>query len=361
MDSLQPFFDVVQVSVSFLFIFDYLYQLDDEASLAPLHRISHLTKTQLTFIWGRRDWSIGKAVCVATRYIPFVLIPVTLSSTHTCRVLFGYLWLISLERISKGALGHPDADTCHSLFYAIMIAIVLSGVALLLRIYAMWNKSRLILTVICCTLAASVGPLVVLFILFAPSVTFGVPPLPIVSGCYMTNANSDLSVCFIFLMCAEAVNTSLMLYRAYRHFRHAPNVLIQSLTRGGVFYCVVMFAMSVTNVLVVYLLPVQYSEVLLVYQGVMHTIVATRMQLHLRKLDWSIHLVDPSLVGSVLPMECFKLVLDLSVVDGERMGRVVGVPILLACGSLTFQPGLVGHLGTKFEAHLPEPTVLARR
>ncbi|KAF9232722.1 hypothetical protein BU15DRAFT_67217 [Melanogaster broomeanus] len=331
MDSLQPFFDVVQ-GLRTVTIFDYLYQLDDEASLAPLHEIPHLTKMQLTFIWGRRDWSFGKAVCVATRYIPFVLIPVTLSS---------YLWLISLERISKGALGHPDVNICHSLFFTVMItnvvAITLSQafypwhnphmparaqfcfargvythlmvrvdivVTFLLRVYAMWNRSRLVLTILCCTLAASVGALMFLFIRFSPTVT----------------CNSNLSVSFIVLMCAEAVNTSLMLYRAYRHFRHAPNVLIQNLTRNGVFYCVIMFGAILAG-------P-RSSRLSLAhsasrYQGVMHTILATRMQLHLRKLDWC---------GS-------------EPVDGERMGRLAASAWSKRCH------------GTKSEAHLPEPTV----
>ncbi|KAF9232719.1 hypothetical protein BU15DRAFT_67214 [Melanogaster broomeanus] len=204
--------------------------------------------------------------------------------TVTCRfpsyfVLFGYLWLISLERISKGALGHPDVDAGP---YNCLLVL----------------------------LGASVGALMFLFIRFSPTVTC---------------ASSDLSVSFIVLMCSEAVNTTLMLYRAYRHFRHAPNVLIQNLTRDGVFYCVVMFAMSVTNVLVTFLLPVQYSQVLVMYQGVMHTILATRMQLHLRKVDRSVHLVDPSLVGSILPMEYFK----------------------------PLQLGLIGNPDTKPEAHPP--------
>ncbi|KAF9232724.1 hypothetical protein BU15DRAFT_80928 [Melanogaster broomeanus] len=292
-------------------IFDYLYQLDDE----------------LTFIWGRRDWSFGKAICVATRYIPFVLIPITLSSTPN--VLFGYLWLISPERISKGALEHHDVHTCSSLLYTFttinVVAILLSEVAFRLRMYAIWNRSRLILTIICCTLIASVGTLMFIFIQYLPSVTFGEPPFPIIYGCYMTGASPVLFVSFVVIMCVEAVTTSLTLYRAYKYFRDMPNVLIQNLTRDGLFYCLSMFVMSVINVLVIFLLPVglsallcvvsvpslvsfqvQYSQVLVMYQSVMHTILATRMQLHLRKLDSFVHGMDPFSDGSVLPMSSFK-------------------------------------------------------
>ncbi|KAF9234564.1 hypothetical protein BU15DRAFT_78922 [Melanogaster broomeanus] len=38
------------------------------------------------------------------------------------------------------------------------------------------------------------------------------------------------------------------------------------------------------------------------YQSVMHTILATRMQLHLRKLDSSVHRMDPFPDEFILPM-----------------------------------------------------------
>ncbi|KAF9230740.1 hypothetical protein BU15DRAFT_83250 [Melanogaster broomeanus] len=100
----------------------------------------------------------------------------------------------------------------------------------------------------------------------------------------------------------SAVTTSLTLYRAYRHFRNAPNTLSQNLARDGAFYCLSMFVMSVANVLVIFQLPVQYLQVLATYQTVMHTILATRMQLHLRKVDWSLRLGDPLSNEYVLPM-----------------------------------------------------------
>ncbi|KAF8834103.1 hypothetical protein BDN67DRAFT_976241 [Paxillus ammoniavirescens] len=45
-----------------LFGFDYFYQLEDE----------------VTFIWSRRDWSVGKALFIPTRYIPLIIISLTI-------------------------------------------------------------------------------------------------------------------------------------------------------------------------------------------------------------------------------------------------------------------------------------------
>jgi len=112
----------------------------------------------------------------------------------------------------------------------------------------------------------------------------------------------------VILMCDEAVITSLTLYPAYRHFRHThtPNILVQNMMRDSAFYCLCMFALSVTNVLIISLLPVQYSQILNIYQGVIHTILATRMQIHLRKLHQSVHLPNPFSNRSAYPMESFK-------------------------------------------------------
>jgi len=284
MDSLQAYFDEAQgvrtvtyfyVSASVLFMFDYIYQLEDE----------------LTFIWSRRDWTFGKVLYVVTRYIPFVLIPMTLASA------FSPL---------------PDVGTCHSMFYAITIVylacIVFSELTFRVRAYAVCSKSRLVLIILCCTLAASLGLLAFICFQFLSSVSFGEPPISLIYGCYITSASYIFFGVFVIIMCSEAVTTYLTLYRAYRLFRYGPNVLVQNLMRDGAFYCLCMFAMSIANVLVIFLLPVPYSQVLIIYQGVMHTILATRAQLHLRKLHRSVRLPSPLSEGSVLPMGSFKQV-----------------------------------------------------
>ncbi|KAF9234555.1 hypothetical protein BU15DRAFT_78912 [Melanogaster broomeanus] len=50
----------------------------------------------------------------------------------------------------------------------------------------------------------SVGSLIFIFFRFMPSVTFGEPPLPIVSGCYMTGASPILFASFVVIMLVEA-------------------------------------------------------------------------------------------------------------------------------------------------------------
>ncbi|KIJ12965.1 hypothetical protein PAXINDRAFT_14179 [Paxillus involutus ATCC 200175] len=262
-------FKLYVVSISVLFVFDYFYQLEDE----------------VTFIWSRRGWGIGKALFVPTRYIPFTIIPITLFSTFAANL---------------------DAQTCEALLYIIVVletaAITLSEVAFGLRAYAMWNRNRAVLVICCCVATAYVVALAFIFRSFLPSVTYGKAPFTIISGCYETGASSVLFASFVIVILPEGVTTALILYRALRYFRHTPNVLIQKMTRDGVFYCVTMFCMSVTNVLVICLFPIQGARVLDTYQAVMHTILATRMQIHLRKVDQHTYLMDPFAEESLPPM-----------------------------------------------------------
>ncbi|KAF8833647.1 hypothetical protein BDN67DRAFT_976501, partial [Paxillus ammoniavirescens] len=223
----------------------------------------------LTLIWSRWDWSVGKALFVPTRYISFMIIPITLFSTFTA---------------------NSDVHTCKTVLHFVVVldavAITLSEAILSFRVYAMWNRHRVVVVILCCTTTVSLSALIFIFQSFLPSVTFGEPPLPIISGCYKTGANSVIFASFVVIMVTEAVTTTLTLYRALGHFRDMPNALIQNMTRDGIFYCVTMFCMSVANVLVIFLLPVCLSALLsFSYQSVMHTILATRMQLHLRKVD----------------------------------------------------------------------------
>ncbi|KIJ12977.1 hypothetical protein PAXINDRAFT_170887, partial [Paxillus involutus ATCC 200175] len=216
-------------SISILFTVDYFYQLEDE----------------VTFIWSRGDWSVGKALFVLTRYIPFIIIPLTLCSTFAANL---------------------DVRICQTLLYIIAIletvAIAFSEVTFGLRAYAMWNRSRAVLVIYCCVAIAYVAVQVFILQSDLPSVTYGESPIAIIPGCYETGGSDIDFAIFVVIMVTEAVTTTLTVYRAYWHFRQTPNALVQNMTRDGVFYCVTMFSMSITNALFTLLLPVRLSALL---------------------------------------------------------------------------------------------------
>ncbi|KIJ08203.1 hypothetical protein PAXINDRAFT_18647 [Paxillus involutus ATCC 200175] len=141
---------------------------------------------------------------------------------------------------------------------------------------------------------------------FLPSVTYGEAPLAIIAGCYKMGISTIVFASFVVIMLAEAVTVTLTLYRAYHYFQHTPNALVQNMMRDGAFYCMTMFCMSVTNVLVIFLVPLQYVDMITVYQAVMHTILTIRMQLHLRKVNEHTYLGDRFAEGSLVPMSFMR-------------------------------------------------------
>ncbi|KIJ12978.1 hypothetical protein PAXINDRAFT_14193 [Paxillus involutus ATCC 200175] len=244
---------------------------------------------QVTLIWSRGDWSIGKNLFMLTRYIPFIILPLTLCSSFAANL---------------------DVHICETLLYIFAIletaAVTLSEVIFGLRAYAMWNRSRAVLVIYCCVAIVYVAVVVFILQSFLPSVTFAESPIAMIAGCYKTSGSSVVFAGFVVIILTEAVTTTLTLYRAFRHFRHTPNALIQNMTRDGVFYCVTMFSMSVANLLIIFLVPMEYADMLTVYQTVMHTMLATRMQLHLRKVDQHTYLVDRFAEESLAPMSFMR-------------------------------------------------------
>ncbi|KAF8839353.1 hypothetical protein BDN67DRAFT_1012397 [Paxillus ammoniavirescens] len=263
---------------------------------------------QVTFIWSRRGWSIGKVLFAPTRYIPFILIPLTLFgafstdiNVDTCE---GLLYFLVCEHRSVRRVVSKFTGCVRAVLEA--VAITLSEVTFGLRAYAMWNQNMAVLIIYCCIAKAYIASLVFILQSFLPSITYGEAPVAIISGCYKTGGSLVFFAFYVVIMLVEAVTTTLTLYRAYRYFRHTPNALVQSMTRDGVFYCVSMFIMSVANVLLTFLVPIQYADMVAVYQTVMHTMLATRMQLHLRKINQHTYLADPFGEQSLAPMSFFK-------------------------------------------------------
>ncbi|KIJ09190.1 hypothetical protein PAXINDRAFT_17712 [Paxillus involutus ATCC 200175] len=277
---------------------------------------------QVTFLWSRREWSVGKALCVPTTYIHHI-IPLTIFDT------FAENGVVDVRDfppdMTRETSNTALFQTCEALLYILVgeLHIALLGFSFLrlhLRsprgsrryflggVRAKLTALSLNLFAFPLTFAAQAYIAAFTFILqsFLPSVTYGEAPLAIIPGCYKTGISTIVFASFVVIMLAEAVTVTLTLYRAYHYFRHTPNALVQNMTRDGAFYCVTMFCMSVANVLVIFLVPLQYVDMITVYQAVMHTILTIRMQLHLRKVNEHTYLGDRFAEGSLVPMSFMR-------------------------------------------------------
>ncbi|EGO03053.1 hypothetical protein SERLA73DRAFT_131537 [Serpula lacrymans var. lacrymans S7.3] len=241
----------VEVSATALFIFEYFLTLDDE----------------IKFIWGAQ-WGIAKSLFVLARYIPFLSLPLAM-----------YYFLGT----------HVDPDACNPIVETVttlyVLGIVFSECIFSLRVYAIWNRSKYIGILLIAIITGGIVSLAVILSLFFPTAHFVTPPLPTISGCYKVTGSKVILGAFVVIMVSEAVILFLTAYRAHRHIGPIQSPLFINLVRSGVFYCLVMFLFSLSNVLVIFILPLQYSQLLETFQAVLHAVLATRMQLHLRKVD----------------------------------------------------------------------------
>ncbi|KIJ12968.1 hypothetical protein PAXINDRAFT_81950, partial [Paxillus involutus ATCC 200175] len=255
----------------------------------------------VTFIWSRGTWSVGKALFVPTRYIPFVIIPLTVFVTPH-----------QTGEKSQATLCFRLVRHCYT---SSLVGCVSIGLIFGLRAYAMWNRNRAVLVTYCCVTTVHNPLLEVLCfsVDFCHSGHYGESPIAIIPGCYETGGSSIDFAIFVVIMATEAVTTTLTVYRAYRHFRQTPNALAQNMTRDGVFYCVTMFASSIRKFTIflgccIYILHVCYVAHTSTprYQAIMHTVLATRMQLHLRKVDQHTYLMDRFAEESLAPMSFMR-------------------------------------------------------
>ncbi|KAH7920214.1 hypothetical protein BV22DRAFT_1133254 [Leucogyrophana mollusca] len=276
-----------QVSVASLFVCDYLYNLEDE----------------ITLVWKEKRWGLDKVLFVLVRYSPLAMFPLSLSAALSTYVNVDSCVPLFFASITLRLIGITSSECIFNFFgykRRTHANEVLAGI-FALRCYAIWNSHRVILIIACFTSAASVTSLIVILARYLPLVKFIEPPFPI-HGCYNKSVvGSDIFVCYIVIMVSEAIILSLTLYRVRKFFCDTPSALIQSLVCDGVTYCLIVFAMSLANILVVFILPIEYSDMLGTYEAVVQTILASWMQLHLRKVDRHIRTGGPP-VAPLPPM-----------------------------------------------------------
>ncbi|KAH7924143.1 hypothetical protein BV22DRAFT_530194 [Leucogyrophana mollusca] len=241
------------VSFVTLLAFDYIINLE--------HEVAYLFNAKL---------SISKCIYLVCRYVPLVL--------------SGVQWPLSLA-------SNIDMNACSTLFQITtwLTLIILSCVEciFLLRTYALWSCSKRVLIVLLSSLAAAVIPVITVLAVYQSSIfdLFSQPPIPFISSCYQQGLEYAFFVCYLLLLVFETEIFLFTIYRVHVHCRHARGSLLKILAKHGVLYFVFSLLFSVTNILVIFLLPSYYSSVFGVLQTLAQALLATRMQLSLWKAD----------------------------------------------------------------------------
>ncbi|KAJ6518215.1 hypothetical protein C8R47DRAFT_8740 [Mycena vitilis] len=211
-------------------------------------------------VWSR-PWSTGTLFFVLNRYLPFVDISISLSARFT---------RISPER----CLTENKAVAWFT-----VLGIFLSEVILMLRTFALWDRSRGALIALTLLALCTAVPTIVFTQLELMSLGYVAKEG---LGCQLAKASSIIIFAYIMLMVFETTNFVLTAIKAYRDLRRSRQPWLVQLYRDGLLFYVYLLAISLANILVPILAPPMYANWLASPQRILHSVLCTRVLLLLR-------------------------------------------------------------------------------
>ncbi|KAH7908201.1 hypothetical protein BJ138DRAFT_389267 [Hygrophoropsis aurantiaca] len=247
--------DRVLVSAVALYLFDYALNLDVEVAYVLTSK-----------------FSITQCLYFACRYLPIVLT--------------GVQWPASL-------VSNINADDCPMLFLInVWLSIVVfccSGGIFLCRAYALWGCSKRILMILLFSFMVALTPVLIITGIASAAMTgpdLVTEPSPLITGnCFERVPDQTYFICYLLLLLFEAEIFIFTVYRVHVHYRHKEGHLLKVMIKHGIFYFIFALLFSLTNIVVIFLLPTDYSGTFGVLQALSQALVVTRMQLQLWTAD----------------------------------------------------------------------------
>ncbi|TDL25273.1 hypothetical protein BD410DRAFT_785159 [Rickenella mellea] len=224
---------------------------------------------EVALIWPAR-WTGSKCLFMINRYLVFV-----------DPVMYIYVAMIGTD-------AHRCETTFRTLSYFSTIGFLVAQSILMLRTYAVWgtgiNKSSACMFGIWLAMTAIALWTISKYLGGFHSTGAAVPGM---SGCAMFFANRLVWVSVALYVITETVLVILLVYKAAQHFRFGRSSLMMVIYRDGLWYFACILVTSIANLAVVLLAPVILHLFLLGTQRVMHSILCTRILLHIREADQS--------------------------------------------------------------------------
>ncbi|TCD65721.1 hypothetical protein EIP91_002297 [Steccherinum ochraceum] len=142
--------------------------------------------------------------------------------------------------------------------WLIVIGIIVAEVILMVRTWAIWNRSRRMAAVLIGISVVAVVGACVMEGLYLKTLNFTTPPGPTYPGCHLMGGNVTLGVNFIIIIVIETVVLILTLTGGIQRFRFAATGqkgLVSVLYRDGMLFYVYLFGISLLNFIVILVLP----------------------------------------------------------------------------------------------------------
>ncbi|KAF6758733.1 hypothetical protein DFP72DRAFT_180399 [Ephemerocybe angulata] len=223
--------------------------------------------SEVEYIWRAR-WNMGKVLYLWARY--FMIFDFGISFTYSM----------------APALTPSD---CRGLFAALSMLLI-TGVAaaegiMYLRLHALAGRGRYFATFLVLLFVSAHSIVYIADAKFIETLRYVPSPFPHIISCLaVQGTNKFFSAVFITMITSELIILSLTLWIWYTQHRDSMSPLMATFYRDGLIYFVLLSAVSAGNIICNLVAKLQYIYLLSIPQRIFHSILATRMVLHLRKV-----------------------------------------------------------------------------
>ncbi|KAF9465762.1 hypothetical protein BDZ94DRAFT_302624 [Collybia nuda] len=231
-----------------------------------LHDYLVTLELEVTHIW-KSNWSTIKVAFLVARYLPFVDVPLILTYSLYSGLTFRDCYIVTSAASWSSLVGVGAAE-----------------VILLLRTYALWDRSKQLLIFL---VLLFIGVFVVGGVsteIFLRSIQYAPLPFPFMRGCFPIAASKLLYVDFVVALVDETVIMLLTLYVGFKRYRHSRSRLVTVLYRDGVLYFMCLFMITFSYAVVLIASPPEYIDLLNTPHRVLHSILGARIVLQVREI-----------------------------------------------------------------------------
>jgi len=221
---------------------------------------------EIHLIWLQR-LSVGKVLYIVTRYGCFLDVAVAFLysfssalSVDSCRVVYEIAnWIMTF-----------GVHTCQ--------------VVLIIRTYAIWGQNRFILAYLCGIQLTAITSCIFLLYFSNKSVIFMPSPSPTLVSCVPILGNNKLFFDYCLVLVVEINFLFVLLVKGFSQWRINSTPFVRTLYRDGVVYFVVLFSVSLTNVIFVETsFNTPYFYIATEHQRIFISIFASRLIINVRK------------------------------------------------------------------------------
>ncbi|KAG7091384.1 hypothetical protein E1B28_010422 [Marasmius oreades] len=197
--------------------------------------------------------------------------------------------LLRWELVLLGANNPRECAIGYSLSgWSSVMGILLSELILGLRIWGVWGRKPSIAAILVVISLGCSIPAVIFFERFLKGIQY--PELNIAGPdqlrrCLTLMRNKEVYVCWILLMIYDSTSFILMAIPGFQAYRTGGSSnLVKVVYRDGVIYYALIFMVSLINVIIILLLPADLVIIISPFERVLHSVLASRAILHIRKV-----------------------------------------------------------------------------